>query len=203
MLSESLWAGESEDGRCCRVCHGEAEENRPLFHPCRCDGSIKFVHQDCLQMWLKVSKQARPKCELCGEHFHFRNIYTSGKEGKPPRLSIVEFLDGLYPKIANFVDVLFRLLVASSLWVILLPLFTSWCLELSWSLALGNEIMRLFTSDVVWSLLGNFGAAWWLGILATAVIMFISAVLYQLGVAIQQVSIFPNLTFPLRVFTSS
>jgi hypothetical protein len=29
----------------CRVCHGPAEEDEPLYHPCRCSGSIKHVHQ--------------------------------------------------------------------------------------------------------------------------------------------------------------
>ena len=32
----------------CRVCHGESEAEHPLFHPCKCSGSIKYVHQDCL-----------------------------------------------------------------------------------------------------------------------------------------------------------
>ena len=86
----SLWSNSEEDD-CCRVCHGEAEESRPLFHPCRCSGSIKFVHQDCLQTWLKVSNKSHPKCELCGELFNFRNIYTTGKEGKPPKLTTLEF----------------------------------------------------------------------------------------------------------------
>ena len=32
----------------CRVCHGESDDEHPLFHPCKCSGSIKYVHQDCL-----------------------------------------------------------------------------------------------------------------------------------------------------------
>ncbi len=30
----------------CRICRGEGTTEEPLFHPCRCSGSIKFVHQD-------------------------------------------------------------------------------------------------------------------------------------------------------------
>ena len=41
---------EEEEEAICRVCHGEGEEGRPLFHPCRCSGSIKYVHQDCLMV---------------------------------------------------------------------------------------------------------------------------------------------------------
>ena len=42
-----------EDEIVCRVCRspGELPDN-PLFYPCRCKGSIKYVHNDCLTMWL-------------------------------------------------------------------------------------------------------------------------------------------------------
>ena len=60
----------------CRVCHEGDTSNSsigdaavslgPLYHPCKCDGSIKYVHQECLIQWLKISKkfQTNPKCEL-------------------------------------------------------------------------------------------------------------------------------------------
>lgn len=30
----------------CRVCRVEAEEDNPMVHPCKCSGSVKFVHAD-------------------------------------------------------------------------------------------------------------------------------------------------------------
>lgn len=30
----------------CRVCRGEATAEQPLFYPCLCSGSIKYVHQE-------------------------------------------------------------------------------------------------------------------------------------------------------------
>lgn len=30
----------------CRICRGEALVDEPLYHPCKCSGSIKFVHQN-------------------------------------------------------------------------------------------------------------------------------------------------------------
>ena len=36
----------------CRICRG-GEEEGPLFFPCQCSGSIKYVHQECLQKWLQ------------------------------------------------------------------------------------------------------------------------------------------------------
>lgn len=34
------------DQETCRICRCEGTPEEPLFHPCKCSGSIKFVHQD-------------------------------------------------------------------------------------------------------------------------------------------------------------
>jgi len=53
----------------CRVCRCEGSLERPLFHPCICTGSIKFIHQECLLQWLRYSK--KEICELCNHRFSF------------------------------------------------------------------------------------------------------------------------------------
>ena len=53
----------------CRVCRCEGSAERPLFHPCICTGSIKFIHQECLLQWLRYSK--KEFCELCNHRFSF------------------------------------------------------------------------------------------------------------------------------------
>jgi E3 ubiquitin-protein ligase MARCH6 len=53
----------------CRVCRSESTHDRPLFYPCVCTGSIKYIHQDCLLQWLKYSK--KEYCELCHHKFNF------------------------------------------------------------------------------------------------------------------------------------
>jgi hypothetical protein len=144
----SLWSNTEEDD-CCRVCHGEAEESRQLFHPCRCSGSIKYVHQDCLQTWLKFSKQSHPKCELCGEYFTFRNIYSSGVEGKPPRLSVFEFLQGLYTITLRSLIIMGKASLTILLWIVLLPLFSYWSLEVTKAL---NSFTVTGVSTDLWHL---------------------------------------------------
>ncbi|XP_054459797.1 E3 ubiquitin-protein ligase MARCHF8 [Anoplopoma fimbria] len=47
----------------CRICHCEGEDNCPLIMPCRCTGSLSFVHQTCLNQWIKSSDTRC--CELC------------------------------------------------------------------------------------------------------------------------------------------
>ncbi|OQR69090.1 E3 ubiquitin-protein ligase MARCH8-like [Tropilaelaps mercedesae] len=51
----------------CRICHCEADPQLPLISPCFCSGSLKFVHQACLQQWIKSSDTKC--CELCKFEF--------------------------------------------------------------------------------------------------------------------------------------
>ncbi|XP_017011704.2 E3 ubiquitin-protein ligase MARCHF6 [Drosophila takahashii] len=61
-------------GDICRVCRCEAQPDRPLFYPCICTGSIKYIHQDCLMQWMRYSH--KEYCELCGYRFSFQPIYA-------------------------------------------------------------------------------------------------------------------------------
>ncbi|XP_037621264.1 uncharacterized protein march1 isoform X1 [Sebastes umbrosus] len=47
----------------CRICHCEGDDECPLIMPCRCTGSLSFVHQTCLNQWIKSSDTRC--CELC------------------------------------------------------------------------------------------------------------------------------------------
>ena len=53
---------DGEDEVVCRICRCEGETERPLFHPCKCNGTIKYVHNDCLLSWLRLS--GKEKCEV-------------------------------------------------------------------------------------------------------------------------------------------
>uniref|UniRef100_A0A8C7MIV0 E3 ubiquitin-protein ligase MARCHF6 n=1 Tax=Oncorhynchus kisutch TaxID=8019 RepID=A0A8C7MIV0_ONCKI len=59
----------AEEGDICRVCRSEGTQDKPLYHPCVCTGSIKFIHQECLVQWLKHSR--KEYCELCKHRFAF------------------------------------------------------------------------------------------------------------------------------------
>ncbi len=37
----------------CRICHCEEVSHEFLITPCYCSGTLKYVHQACLQQWLK------------------------------------------------------------------------------------------------------------------------------------------------------
>uniref|UniRef100_A0AAQ5ZCZ9 E3 ubiquitin-protein ligase MARCHF6 n=1 Tax=Amphiprion ocellaris TaxID=80972 RepID=A0AAQ5ZCZ9_AMPOC len=59
----------AEEADICRVCRSEGTQDKPLYHPCVCTGSIKFIHQECLLQWLKHSR--KEYCELCKHQFAF------------------------------------------------------------------------------------------------------------------------------------
>eukprot|EP00076_Gallus_gallus_P022479 XP_015143865.1 E3 ubiquitin-protein ligase MARCH8 isoform X1 [Gallus gallus] len=57
----------SASGDTCRICHCEGDDESPLITPCHCTGSLHFVHQACLQQWIKSSDTRC--CELCKYEF--------------------------------------------------------------------------------------------------------------------------------------
>ena len=68
----------------CRICRGEGSKEEPLFYPCKCSGSIKFVHQNCLMEWLSHSQKKH--CELCKTSFHFTKLYSPNMPNTVPVL---------------------------------------------------------------------------------------------------------------------
>nr|XP_044622945.1 E3 ubiquitin-protein ligase MARCHF1 [Equus asinus] len=58
---------ESDNLKVCRICHCEGDEESPLITPCRCTGTLRFVHQSCLHQWIKSSDTRC--CELCKYDF--------------------------------------------------------------------------------------------------------------------------------------
>ncbi|KAJ8658630.1 hypothetical protein O0I10_005670 [Lichtheimia ornata] len=61
---------ESEDPKC-RICFGESEEGGAAFIvPCKCNGSIRYVHDLCLKDWMS-SKTLPRRCSTCMEPFSF------------------------------------------------------------------------------------------------------------------------------------
>ncbi|WWD21007.1 hypothetical protein CI109_105488 [Kwoniella shandongensis] len=62
-----------EEGDVCRVCRVEGDEENPLIYPCKCSGSVRFVHPDCLKQWLAQSQ--KKYCEICGHKYTFTKVY--------------------------------------------------------------------------------------------------------------------------------
>ncbi|KAM3917562.1 E3 ubiquitin-protein ligase MARCHF7 isoform 2-T4 [Leptodactylus fuscus] len=75
-IQESLLLedSEEEDGDLCRICQtGVTTPTNPFIEPCKCSGSLQYVHQDCMKKWLHAkinsgsSLETITTCELCKE----------------------------------------------------------------------------------------------------------------------------------------
>lgn len=51
------------DSDLCRICYDESLKE-PLICPCKCSGSIKWVHESCLKKWIDLSNKTQcPQCK--------------------------------------------------------------------------------------------------------------------------------------------
>ncbi|XP_049958732.1 E3 ubiquitin-protein ligase MARCHF6 isoform X1 [Schistocerca serialis cubense] len=101
----------------CRVCRSEGSPERPLFHPCICTGSIKWIHQECLVQWMRYSR--KEYCELCGHRFSFTPIYSPDM---PRRLPLRDVAGGLLTSIATAVKYWLHYTLVAVAWLGVVPL---------------------------------------------------------------------------------
>lgn len=94
--------GHTDDGESCSFCRvcleSEHTETNPLFSPCRCSGTGRYVHRRCLHMWrtgLSRTARARQRCDLC------LALYKTNQNGNMKRLSrkdhlLADAVNGMY-----------------------------------------------------------------------------------------------------------
>eukprot|EP00931_Biecheleriopsis_adriatica_P084651 TRINITY_DN5859_c0_g1_i3.p1 TRINITY_DN5859_c0_g1~~TRINITY_DN5859_c0_g1_i3.p1 ORF type:complete len:1006 (-),score=161.82 TRINITY_DN5859_c0_g1_i3:110-3127(-) len=107
----------------CRICR-QGKEDGKLYCPCRCAGSIKWIHGECLQEWLRSqgrSHERKPVCELCGYCFDFVPVYSANA---PERLTAADWAGAFYSSAISVGRRCSRIIYAVALWGFLLPLLT-------------------------------------------------------------------------------
>ncbi|GIY43646.1 RING-CH-type domain-containing protein [Caerostris darwini] len=60
----------------CKICYTTSKPEDPLISPCRCIGTLKYIHCRCLMRWLEFSNRrsrSPPTCELCKYQFRWQN----------------------------------------------------------------------------------------------------------------------------------
>ncbi|KAH9411251.1 putative RING-variant domain-containing protein [Ordospora pajunii] len=65
----------------CKICHGGECADDELFSPCKCAGTIKYIHKGCLLSWMAFTKTNR--CNICHYQYRFKEVY---REDVPERL---------------------------------------------------------------------------------------------------------------------
>ncbi|KAG4300895.1 hypothetical protein PCK1_002972, partial [Pneumocystis canis] len=83
LMEVNLEEKNENDKPMCRICFGGAEDQPTLgklISPCRCQGTIKWVHVNCLLQWRIKSKSSKSyyRCEQCHyEYLFFRPHLSS------------------------------------------------------------------------------------------------------------------------------
>ncbi len=61
-----------ENTKRCRICYEENQTLSPLIFPCKCNGTIKWVHEKCIKEWIKISK--KNYCPQCKYQYKIENV---------------------------------------------------------------------------------------------------------------------------------
>eukprot|EP00929_Paragymnodinium_shiwhaense_P074754 TRINITY_DN38260_c0_g1_i1.p1 TRINITY_DN38260_c0_g1~~TRINITY_DN38260_c0_g1_i1.p1 ORF type:complete len:1442 (-),score=297.90 TRINITY_DN38260_c0_g1_i1:128-4453(-) len=111
---------DDEDEVCCRICR-QGEEIGKLYCPCKCTGSIKWIHESCLKQWLEMQDSHRRVCELCRYSFEFVPVYA---QHAPQSLTALDWAAFLWSSLLSGSRRFLRILYATMLWGVALPLLT-------------------------------------------------------------------------------
>jgi E3 ubiquitin-protein ligase DOA10 len=61
---ELLIEKDEKEEKICRYCQ-DVKDISVLLHPCKCKGSTKYIHRNCLNRWRNMNIQKNSTCELC------------------------------------------------------------------------------------------------------------------------------------------
>lgn len=110
-----------EEQDTCRICSAPAEPDQPLYYPCKCSGTIRYIHQDCLTTWLAHSK--KKTCDVCKYPYSFTKVYAPDM---PPRLPVLLLLRRLAQQSVVVLLFVARAIMVALIWLALLPWVTIW-----------------------------------------------------------------------------
>ena len=80
----------------CKICHLSSSKNGDkLISPCKCSGTMQYIHCGCLLKWLEISNRANEKapltCELCAHEYTWHKRFNF-KRMQVPRCSYKDIL---------------------------------------------------------------------------------------------------------------
>ena len=82
----------AETEEACRFCFEGPEADNPLINPCKCIGSMKYVHVRCIKTWRRntTNHEWIHKCQLCLEDYEV--FLRWAKEDEPRQVAFLNFL---------------------------------------------------------------------------------------------------------------
>ncbi|KAG1738893.1 uncharacterized protein EDB91DRAFT_1137224 [Suillus paluster] len=112
---------EAEEQDTCRICSAPGDSDQPLFYPCKCSGTIRYIHQDCLTTWLSHSK--KKTCDVCKHPYSFTKVYAADMPSTLPPLLLCRRLtqQALFGALFGL-----RAIMVGTVWLAVLPWITIW-----------------------------------------------------------------------------
>ena len=67
---------DDENKKVCKICYETEHKSNPIIIPCKCQGSVKFIHENCLKKWLlNMNNKKKFFCEICNFEYKLKIIY--------------------------------------------------------------------------------------------------------------------------------
>lgn len=96
----------------CKICHSICDEESPYAAPCKCKGSLKYIHKECLNEWLTLCQKTNKakKCDICHHPFNFKKKFREGApEGLPFYYILLYFAKRLFNYFVDFLCLVYAL----------------------------------------------------------------------------------------------
>lgn len=142
---------------------------------------------------MKVAGKSNPKCELCGEPFHFQKVY---KSDTPYRITIYDVFLELIPRAWQLGWYSLTVVFASFVWVVLLPVFTNWWLKSCWCFISDpqNTCFTTVPSFIENQSTEGFVTYWYFGLVDVCIIIAASVISFEIGHVVYKVGTLLSLT---------
>ena len=65
----------SNDEPQCKICYEKNEKKNKLINPCLCQGSMKYIHENCLKKWIEKAfahDKNEATCEICKYNYNMK-----------------------------------------------------------------------------------------------------------------------------------
>ena len=65
----------------CKICYEQDETKSKLLSPCACSGTMGYIHEHCLRIWIEAKKKSitEYRCELCHKKLLVKKLHKEEK----------------------------------------------------------------------------------------------------------------------------
>ncbi|GMS83759.1 hypothetical protein PENTCL1PPCAC_5934 [Pristionchus entomophagus] len=85
-------SGRDGESKTCKFCYGTESDGSEWLHPCKCSGSLMWVHANCFELWLTNAPPAQQiRCLMCNYSYKKRLVLLPPSEWRLPNVKISAF----------------------------------------------------------------------------------------------------------------